>query len=72
MVEPTITMSVEEEVALLRINHPPVNILSSQVMEEMDKALVELKGAKVVIVTGTGNFFSAGADIKELAQLASV
>lgn len=72
MAEPTITMSVEEEIALLRINHPPVNVLSSQVMEEMDKALVELKGAKVVIVTGTGNFFSAGADIKELSQLASV
>jgi enoyl-CoA hydratase/carnithine racemase len=69
--EPTITLSVEEEIALLRINHPPVNALSSQVMMELDKTLSELKGAKVMIITGTGNFFSAGADIKELAQLGS-
>ncbi len=72
MSEPTIIMTVEEEIALLRINHPPVNALSCQVMEEMDRSLAELKGAKVVIITGTGNFFSAGADIKELAGFASV
>ncbi|HHT9119135.1 MAG TPA: enoyl-CoA hydratase-related protein [Candidatus Hypogeohydataceae bacterium YC41] len=72
MAEPAITMSVEEEIALLRINHPPVNALSRQAMLELDKALAELKGAKVIIITGTGNFFSAGADIKELAQFSSV
>ncbi|MFN3467297.1 MAG: enoyl-CoA hydratase-related protein [Candidatus Brocadiales bacterium] len=72
MAEPTITMSIEEEIALLRINHPPVNVISTQEVEEIDKAIVGLRGAKVVIITGTGNFFSAGADIKELAQLASV
>jgi enoyl-CoA hydratase/carnithine racemase len=71
MTEPTVTKSIEEEIALVRINNPPVNALSSRVMEEIDKTLSELRGAKVVIITGSGNFFSAGADIKELAQLAS-
>lgn len=72
MAEPTITTTLEEEIALLKINNPPVNALSSQVMEEIDRNLAELRGAKVVIITGAGNFFSAGADIKELAQFASV
>ncbi len=71
MPEPTVTVSIEEEIALIKINHPPVNALSQEVMEDIDRKLAELKGAKAVIITGTGNYFSAGADIKELARLGS-
>lgn len=65
-----IEVTVTERTATLVINHPPVNALSSRVMEELDKILEGLE-AKVVIITGAGNFFSAGADIRELAHIGS-
>ena len=69
-----VTVVIEERVALLTINNPPVNILSHQVMGELQSALARLKqdaAAKVVILTGAGAHFIAGADVKEIAKLAS-
>ncbi|MFQ5862508.1 MAG: enoyl-CoA hydratase-related protein [Candidatus Brocadiales bacterium] len=62
---------VKDSISTLTINNPPVNALSTRVMRELDEALGELGGAKVVIITGAGNLFSAGADIKELAKISS-
>ena len=70
-----IKLAVEEGVAVLTIDRPPVNALSRQVMEELGQALEELKAdpaVKVVILTGGGSFaFVAGADVKEIASLRS-
>lgn len=62
---------VKDGVATVTINNPPVNALSTQVVMELDKTLGELGDAKVVIITGAGKLFSAGADIKELAKISS-
>lgn len=57
--------------ATVKINNPPVNALSAQVVKELDKTLGELGDARVIVITGEGKMFSAGVDIKELAGISS-
>lgn len=74
MVSQYITYSIENKIATITIANPPANALSAQVMAELNKALDELAvngETMVVIITGSGKFFSAGADIKEISALAS-
>ena len=69
-----ITSFVEESVATLTLNHPPVNALTPDVLTELEAALEALAvddAVKVVTITGAGRFFVAGADIRVLAQIPS-
>lgn len=63
----------EHRAAVLTLDHPPVNALSPQLLEELKTALTELEkddDAQVLIITGAGSYaFSAGADVKELQGL---
>jgi len=65
--------NVEEGLATLVIENPPVNALSRPVMEELDKALDELRdnpSVKVIILTAAGQIaWIAGADINEIEKL---
>jgi enoyl-CoA hydratase len=59
-------------VAILTINRPKVlNALNSQTLDELRRAILELKGddgVRAVVLTGAGEkSFIAGADINELA-----
>jgi enoyl-CoA hydratase len=59
-------------IAIVTINRPRVlNALNTQTLEELRRAILELKqdeGVRVVILTGAGEkSFVAGADINELA-----
>src|SRR4030043_669662 len=68
----TIKVEVNQGVAILRLNNPPVNQLSKPFVEEMRDALVAAYGdneVKVVILTGTEKNFIAGADITEIQQV---
>ena len=62
--------TVEERVATLVIDHPPVNALNKQTLMELDAALDELianADVKVIVITGAGQLaFIAGADIGEI------
>ena len=67
-----IESSVEDGIALLTINNPPLNILSHPLLLELKAITKKLKADKrvrVIIITGKGKFFGAGADIKELSAL---
>jgi len=70
-----VKMSVEDRIATVTIDHRPVNALNRQTMEELSRAIDELRAetaVKAVILTGAGSLaFVAGADIKEMSQLAS-
>jgi enoyl-CoA hydratase/carnithine racemase len=69
-----IKLTIEDKVALLTIDHPPVNALSSTVFAELDDALNEITGnpdVRALVITGTGAAFVAGADIREFTQLQS-
>jgi enoyl-CoA hydratase len=66
--------AIEDRVAMVTLNNPPANALSTQVMDELSNTLQELSesdAAKVIIITGAGNLFVAGADIKEIASISS-
>lgn len=70
-----VKLHVEEGIAVVTIDRPPVNALSRDVMAELDTTLQAVKAdaaVKVVIITGGGSFaFVAGADVKEIASLPS-
>lgn len=62
--------SEEDHVELLVLNHPPVNALSTAVLGALDVRLGELPPeTRAVVLTGSGTYFSAGADLKELGAL---
>jgi len=67
--------SVEDRIAIVTIDHRPVNALNRQTMEELNQVLDELRAdaaVKAIILTGAGSLaFVAGADIKEMSQLGS-
>jgi enoyl-CoA hydratase/carnithine racemase len=67
-----IHVSVENRVALLTIDHPPANAFNTQVVTELGDAFDELTAndeVKVIIITGAGQLFVAGADINEIYEL---
>lgn len=65
---------IEEGVALITLNHPPVNALTPQLLTELDgifDSLATDDAVKAVMLTGAGRFFVAGADIRVLAAIPS-
>jgi len=66
------SVTVEDGIATIVINHPPVNSLSTPVIRDLQGVLNEIKAdasVKAIIVTGAGMFFVAGADIKEISDI---
>jgi enoyl-CoA hydratase/carnithine racemase len=62
----------DDGVELLVLRNPPVNALSTGLLGELSTA-VDAIGAdrtvRAVVVTGDGAYFSAGADLKEMATI---
>jgi 3-hydroxyacyl-CoA dehydrogenase len=58
-----------QQIAVLRLNHPPVNALAYELRRELaaalDRALAD-SAIKGIVLTGTDKAFCAGADIPEL------
>ena len=61
--------SVEGAVALISLNHPPVNALNADLIGDIDDAIGRAEDAAVraVVVTGAPHF-AAGADIKRFVD----
>jgi len=59
----------EGGVRLLRIERPPANAINTEFLQALHEAASTAEAdekVRAVIVTGTGRFFSAGLDIKEM------
>jgi len=57
-----------DDIAVVTMDHPPVNALSQAVRTGLQEAAKELGGdaaIRAVVITGAGRCFSAGADITE-------
>jgi enoyl-CoA hydratase/carnithine racemase len=68
-------LTISHHVARITLHHPPANVLNLSVLKELDQVLSEVEEdeyVRVVIITGTGRFFCAGADMHELAHLTTV
>lgn len=64
---------IENKVAVVTINRPPVNPLSTQIFKELSSIFDELDmddEVNAIVITGSGEkAFVAGADITEMADL---
>ncbi len=61
----------EDEIAIITINNPPMNTLDGTVMDGIRSCFNRLEQNetfRVVLVTGDGRSFVAGADIKEFSS----
>jgi len=71
-----VKVSVEDRVAIVTIDHRPVNALDQPTLQELGTIIDSVAAeptVKVVIVTGAGSLaFVAGADIKAVSQLTSL
>ena len=68
-----VTLSVDQGVALIRIDNPPVNALSPDVIDGLEATLDQASrdaSVRAIVIIGAGRTFIAGADIKGLEQLA--
>lgn len=65
-----VTVTVEEGVALVRLDRPPVNAMSMQVAAELEEAFESCRSPEIraVVVTGQPHF-AAGADIKGFKEV---
>lgn len=69
-----VTKGIEDRVAVLTINKPPANALSSALIQEISSIFNELEhdeNVRAIVLKGDGRFFSAGADIKEFTTINS-
>jgi enoyl-CoA hydratase/carnithine racemase len=68
-----VNYTVEDKIATVVIDRPPVNALNSKTMEELDEVLDELgkdPNVAAIVITGGGKYaFIAGADVKEMPKL---
>jgi len=64
---------VKDGVALITLNDPPANTYSYEMMQELDRTILNARmdeAVQVIVITGQGGkFFCAGADIQMLANV---
>ena len=71
---PHTLLTVSHRIARVTLHYPPANVLTHAFLKELEQVVGELEAdeyVRVVILTGFDRFFSAGADIHELAHLNS-
>jgi enoyl-CoA hydratase/carnithine racemase len=60
-------------VAIITLNDPPANTYSYEMMQQLDRAILDARmddSVQVIVITGKGEkFFCAGADIQMLADV---
>ncbi len=73
MTEQVVTCSIEDYIATVTIDNPPMNPLTTAVRDQLCAAFDDLESrleqVRAVILTGRGKAFVAGADIKSFPEL---
>lgn len=73
MTDRLVTYTIENAIAVITIDNPPMNPLTTELGEQLVATFDELDSKKdeirVVILTGRGKAFIAGADIKSFPEL---
>lgn len=68
-------LTVQDHIATVTLNRPPVNAQNAELRAEITDVfdlLSDRDDVRVVVLTGSGKVFSAGADIRERPNLAGV
>jgi enoyl-CoA hydratase/carnithine racemase len=69
--DPLVQLERRDAVALLRLNRPPLNPLSTALLDEIaahGEALARDESVKAVVVTGNEKALAAGADVTEFTE----
>jgi enoyl-CoA hydratase/carnithine racemase len=69
-----IVVEQENEIAIFHLSAPPANCLDAQTVRELGNLFERYhgnSGSKAIILTGSGDVFSVGAELRELAQTRS-
>jgi len=73
MGNPLVLMNVEEQIAIVSLNRPDAkNALSISLTDELASVLDRADNdpdVNVILLTGAGNHFAAGADVKEMLPM---
>jgi enoyl-CoA hydratase/carnithine racemase len=67
-----VAIGIDQAVATLRLNRPPMNALNSAIQTELASAAAEVEAdrqVRAVVLYGGEKLFAAGADIKEMADV---
>jgi len=68
-----VKLHIDEGIAIITLDNPPVNVLGPKVLEELGKAVDQITkdvSARGVVITAAGiNAFCAGADVKAFAAM---
>jgi 3-hydroxyacyl-CoA dehydrogenase len=68
-----VTTTIQDGIAVVRIDNPPVNALSPEVIDGLGSAVARAQtdpAVRGIVVVGAGRTFIAGADIKGLEAMA--
>lgn len=67
----TVTYKIENEIAIVTMNNPPANQFSEALINDFISAFEHLheETLRVVVLTGTNQFFQAGVDISMLGNV---
>ena len=66
-----VRLEIDQAVAVIRLDRPPMNALNAQVQDEIAAAAAQVTAdhdVRAVIIYGGAKVFAAGADIKEMAE----
>jgi enoyl-CoA hydratase/carnithine racemase len=66
-----VTVDVDQAVATIRLNRPPMNALSAGVQADLAAAAAQVSddaSVRAVVIYGGEKLFAAGADIREMAE----
>jgi enoyl-CoA hydratase/carnithine racemase len=66
-----VRVEIEQAIATIRLDRPPMNALNAQVQAELAAAAAEVgdhEQVRAVVIYGGEKVFAAGADIKEMAD----
>ena len=66
-----VRLEIDQAVAVIRLDRPPMNALNAQVQDEIAAAAAQVSAdqeIRAVIIYGGERVFAAGADIKEMAE----
>jgi enoyl-CoA hydratase/carnithine racemase len=65
-----VRVEIEDSVATIRLDRPPMNAINSVIQEELRQAAAQVTddaGVRAVVLYGGEKVFAAGADVKEFA-----
>src|SRR5215510_5414821 len=70
---PAVRLTIQDQVALITIDNPPVNALGPDVVDGLSTSIDDVArnpSVRAAVIIGAGRTFIAGADIKGLEQMA--